>query len=45
VDASDIFHFARYWGVSAVDADAACNPVPDNVIDEKDLLILMRNWK
>lgn len=45
VDASDIFHFSKYWGYPADEADPRCNPVSDSVIDEKDLLSLTQQWK
>lgn len=45
VNMNDVFYFSRYWRIPSNQAAPSCNPNPDPVVDQKDLLILMMNWK
>lgn len=44
VNMNDVFYFSQYWRNPSSEADPSCNPETDPIIDQKDLLILMKNW-
>jgi hypothetical protein len=44
IDANDLFHFCHEWKHPSSEADPNCNPVEDEMVDQKDLLELMKYW-
>ncbi|NUN97850.1 MAG: hypothetical protein HUU16_16935, partial [Candidatus Omnitrophica bacterium] len=44
IDANDLFHFCHEWRLPSEAADPNCNIHTDELIDQRDLLLLMGIW-
>ena len=45
INSSDLFYFSLFWQDEPNETSLDCNPLKDNFINEKDLLLLIREWK
>ena len=45
LDSSDLFYFSLYWQDVPNETSFDCNPIRDNSINEKDLLLLIGEWE
>lgn len=44
VNMNDVFFFSAAWHSASQEAGEGCNPVADEVIDTRDLLLLLKSW-